>query len=284
MHNTFIQWCHHTHNVVIGCVHAGPECLRCYAEEEANRHEDAWGNVWGPARNTSRKILSDAYWHEPLNWEKKAALAGVRERVFCGSMCDVAEDHPTTHQERTKLFPLVEATPHMDWLLLTKRPENFLPYFREAWGEQAWPGNVWAGTSTGLQESLEKRYPEIIRVPTPVTFLSLEPLIGRVNLRPVFEQFGPVKWVIVGGESDRSHKRPARPLQLSWIEEIIQTCQDFGVPVFVKQLGSCYARQHKLRSHKAGDPNEWPEAFRIQHYPEVPPELLPVPRGQLTLF
>ena len=273
MEHSLIPWTDHTHNIVIGCVEDGPECARCYARDTAHRYEKNWGigAVWGPARNTPRKTLSDAYWRQPLRWEREVAASGERKRVFCGSMCDVCEDHPTTNQERQRLFPLIAATPHLDWLLLTKRPQNFLPFFQNTWGTEAWPTNVWTGTSVGLQASFERRYDDLLTLPSICTFLSIEPLIGAVDVRPFFKR-KPPKWVIVGGESDRSLKSPARPMHLEWVYAIKQACEEYGIAFYMKQMGSMWAREQGIahidpKGEKMMD--LWPTDLRIREFPNL---------------
>lgn len=144
--NSSIQWCDHTFNPWIGCtrVHAG--CANCYAEADmANRRGRV---VWGP--NGTRSRTSGGYWRQPLAWDREAARDGKRRRVFCASFADVFEtwtgpilnhrrefllaDGTTTTKPpdrmvaltmemlRNGLFDIIDRTPHLDWLLLTKRP------------------------------------------------------------------------------------------------------------------------------------------------------------------
>jgi protein gp37 len=117
---TNIEWCHHTFNLVIGCAKVSPACANCYAETFAKNRMGL--DVWGADKE--RKVMSENYWRQPLNWNREAEKAGERRRVFCSSMADVFEDHPTVNAQRRRLFDLIDQTPNLDWLLLSKRPEN----------------------------------------------------------------------------------------------------------------------------------------------------------------
>jgi len=77
--------------------------------------------VWGP--NANRRFFGDQHWAEPVKWHSEALAVGQRRRVFCASMADVFEDRRELDEWREKLWGLIDATPQLDWLLLTKRPE-----------------------------------------------------------------------------------------------------------------------------------------------------------------
>src|SRR5262245_16052843 len=117
--NTAITWTDHTFNIAWGCQRVSHECTHCYAETLAIRFGKR--NLWGPPATSIRTTRSDAYWSEPLRWNRRAEREGRRHRVFSSSTCDVFEDHPTITREREKLWDLIRRTPHLDWLLLTKR-------------------------------------------------------------------------------------------------------------------------------------------------------------------
>jgi protein gp37 len=142
-------------------------------------------------------------------------------------MADVFEDHPSVREARNRLWDVIEETPMLDWLLLTKRPENML---RLSPWQSIWPENVWAMTSVENQEQAEKRIPILARVPSVIRGLSVEPLIGPVDLRPWIKE---VHWVIVGGESGAK----ARPMNPEWVYEIKRQCTEAEVPFFFKQWG-----------------------------------------------
>jgi protein gp37 len=283
---TKIQWAHWTFNPWRGCTKVSAGCANCYAETMSKRNTKTLG-VWGP--NGTRVVASEAMWREPVKWDKqaealaKAHAAGIeatggkygnpypyeRPRVFCASLADVFEGRDTMPAEaipnivkaRGRLMGLIEQTPNLDWLLLTKRPENVKPAFYELWNDndhaltapayqmvKEWdrgtpPAHVWLGTSVEDQETADKRIPHLLKVPAKVRFLSMEPLLGPVDFRkvPGFNKCGSAGvemlrnfWVIVGGESGPN----ARPCNVEWIRDIVAQCKAAGVPCFVKQMGS----------------------------------------------
>lgn len=116
---TGISWTDHTFNPWWGCVRVSEACRNCYAERTGNR----FGVTWGV--DTFRRFFDDKHWNQPAIWNRKALAAGVRRRVFCASMADVFEDRRDLDEHRTRLWSLIKATPALDWLLLTKRPEHF---------------------------------------------------------------------------------------------------------------------------------------------------------------
>lgn len=217
----------HTFNAWWGCLKVSEECVRCYAEGIAAHYGH---KVWGPAANTERRFFGDKHWQEPLKWNRQAQAEGHRHSVFCASMADVYEDHPAVVHDRRRLWELIEATPWLNWLLLTKRPENILrmsPWRRE------WPDNVWIGTSVGLQKRAEERIPLLLEVPAVVRFLSCEPLIGPVDLSPWISQ---LQWVITGGESGDG----ARVMNPEWAQAIRDVSLKALVPFYFKQVGGRY--------------------------------------------
>lgn len=180
MQNSKIEWTDHTFNPWSGCIKVSPGCVHCYAETLSNR----WGkDVWGPG--AKRQRTSAANWKKPLRWNKQAKELGVRYKVFCASMADVFEDNPQVSDWRSDLWDLIELTPNLDWLLLTKRPEKVLEFTRrwtpESYGPE-WPSNIWIGTSVESQEYADKRIPELLKIPARIRFLSIEPLLGPVDI------------------------------------------------------------------------------------------------------
>lgn len=260
--NSKIEWTHHTFNPWWGCVRVSPGCENCYAETWAKR---TGHDVWGPAKTTPRREMSDGHWQKPLAWNRKAEEAGERARVFCASMADVFEDHPQLPALRARLWLLIEATPWLDWQLLTKRPENILRMAPEHWGD-GFPPNVWVGTSVEDQRRWDERVPVLVRVPASVLFLSMEPLVGPVRCSGELEL---IEWVIIGGESGAK----ARPLDVQWVRDILAACREVGTAPFVKQLGASWHEQLALvrpvRDAKGGDPAEWPADLRVREFPQI---------------
>lgn len=282
--NTEIAWTHHTFNPVKGCQKVSEGCKHCYAESETKRYGLA---VWGPTAPRIRTAPEN--WKGPRKWNKRAALAGVRERVFCASWADVGEDHPDWVQPRRDLARLIEETPALDWLLLTKRPESLVRLFADAGWSGAWPANVWAGTTVENQGAADERIPHLLRVPARVHFLSCEPLLGPLDLRRHLEG-GAVcecdhktfrcnnnwircnaglrrpRWVIVGGESGYG----SRPFDLAWARSIRDQCKAAGTAFFFKQAGAkplLDGAPLVLRDRKGGDLAEIPEDLRIREWP-----------------
>jgi protein gp37 len=179
MQNSKIEWTDHTFNPWWGCQRVSPGCEHCYAETLARRYNF---KVWGPAKTTSRRMMSNNYWKQPLKWNKAAKAAGVRPRVFCASMADVFEDHPELHEPRIRLFDLMDECQHLDWLLLTKRPENVRDMLLAAARPPGFPRRVWIGTSVEDQRRADERIPHLLNIPARVRFLSCEPLLGPVDL------------------------------------------------------------------------------------------------------
>lgn len=296
---TGIAWCDHTFNPWWGCVRVSDGCTNCYADTWAHR---LGMDLWGP--KAERRFFGDKHWADPVKWNRAAAEAGERRRVFCASMADVFEDRRDLDIRRTRLWFLIEETPWLDWLLLTKRPENMandahlVPH---SW-RGGWPANAWAGTTTEHQAAAAARVPELLKVPARIRFLSVEPMLGPVDLTPWLwgravpcrqcpsdadcvcgyrtrEQNGcpSISWAIYGGESGHG----ARACNLEWIRGGLEQCRAAGVVPFVKQLGAFpfdgapvstdYGRHvpGMLRlAHRAGsDPAEWPEDLRVREFP-----------------
>ena len=174
-----------------------------------------------------RRLFSEKHWAEPLRWDIEAARAGRRSRVFCASMADVFEDRRDLDQWRDKLWALIGLTPHLDWLLLTKRPT--VVSILAPWGT-AWPGNVRLGTTVEDQDSADERLPQLAAVPAAVRFISAEPLLGPLNLG---KWATTVDWVITGGESG-SKARPSSP---SWFLNLMGQCLASDIAFHFKQWG-----------------------------------------------
>jgi protein gp37 len=222
--NSKIEWTHHTFNPWWGCTKVSAACSHCYAEAWAKR---VGADVWGP--RASRRFFSNGHWQQPVAWNAEAATVGERRRVFCASMADVFEARTDLEPSREKLWAIIEATPYLDWLLLTKRPNQVRAYV--PWGE-CWPANVWLGTTVESQHWAEQRIPELAECPAAVRFLSCEPLLGPLDLRSWLGS--AVQWVIAGGESGAG-SRPSHP---KWFRCLRDQCVAAGVPFHFKQWGN----------------------------------------------
>lgn len=239
----------------------------------------------------------------------------VRPRVFCASLADVFEDWDgpvydskgnvlfrsdggrvgpmaahhsherivqlTMANLRRELFALIDATPNLDWLLLTKRPQNI----RRMWVDEKIPwratgqwhrDNVYLLTSISDQPTADAMIPELLKCRdlARVLGVSLEPQLGPIDITWWVNQ--GLGWVIVGGESGPG----ARPCQVGWIRSIVEQCRVADVRCFVKQLGAeprpsalpCDVRVRAIRDKKGGNPQEWPEDLRVREFPRIESE------------
>ena len=263
--NSKIEWTDHTFNPWTGCTKVSPACDNCYAESWAKRS----GLVeWGP--HAERRQTSPANWKQPIKWNRQAERDGERRKVFCASLADVF-DNAVPEEWRDDLWRMIANTGHLDWLLLTKRPQNIAKMLPTAWAPRGWP-NVWLGTTVENQTEADRRIPHLLAVPAATRFLSCEPLLGPVNLRGI-RRFNPkgepwidclrglvtrgdylarspdessfnvrtqvippelpkIDWVICGGESGGN----ARPMHPDWARGLRDQCAVAGVPFFFKQM------------------------------------------------
>lgn len=198
-----IEWCDHTFNPWMGCTKVSEGCKYCYAEAQMDHR---WGKVeWGP--QGARVRTSPANWRKPLAWNEAAEKAGRPARVFCASLADWL-DEKAPIEWLADLLALIQETPRLDWLLLTKRPESFRARLEKAlslprWAETTYnslsvaedwlngipPKNVWLGASVENQEQADKRIPELLKIPAQVRFLSCEPLLESVDLGRAWEHY-----------------------------------------------------------------------------------------------
>jgi protein gp37 len=252
--NSSISWCDNTWNPWVGCTKVSPACDHCYAETYGKR----FGIGWGP--HAARRRTAESTWKHPLAWNRKAEREGSRLRVFCASLADVF-DNQVDASWRADLFALIQATPHLDWLLLTKRPQNIAKMLPDDWGA-GYP-NVWLGTTVENQVEADRRIPHLLGVPAAKRFLSCEPLLGPVDLLPWLPpvhhhpdnepcpeldalvavaraelrrrhpEAGALDWVITGGESGKD----ARPSHPDWFRSLRDQCAAAGVAFHMKQWG-----------------------------------------------
>lgn len=257
--NTGIEWATHTFNPWIGCTKVSAACDHCYAEAWDARGMHNGPLRWGPKADRTRTKT----WAKPLRWQKAAAAAGRRDRVFCASLADVFDNHKSILPEwRADLWALIRQCPDLDFLLLTKRPQNIDKFLPDDWGT-GYP-NVWLGATVEDQKSAEQRIHHLLWVNAKVHFLSCEPLIGPLDLTGVagwvtdnegrypvnwnaltgeaFNEYGDempsfcdlpysLDWIITGGESGH-YFRPADP---QWFRDLRDQCGDYGTAFLFKQ-------------------------------------------------
>lgn len=261
--NSHIEWTKHTFNGWIGCTKVGPGCDHCYAEAWDARGLQQADTRWGSHADRTR--TSVANWRKPIAWDKAAAVLGERHRVFCASLADVFDNHASILPEwRADLWALIRATPNLDWMLLTKRPGNIAKMLPPDWGEGY--RNVWLGCTVVNQEEASRDIPKLVAVPARVRFLSMEPLLGPVDLTldgavclpcpnsrsgsmdpetgayeccsrcdhtGIGSEWG-IDLVIVGGESGKG----ARPMHPDWARSLRDQCVAAGVAFHFKQWGN----------------------------------------------
>lgn len=237
MENSKIEWTTHTFNPWIGCTKVSPGCLNCYAE---TLMAVRYGKVeWGKGKPRARTAPDN--WRKPRQWNKAAAGLPERPRVFCASLADWL-DEEVPIEWLGDLLTLIYDTPNLDWLLLTKRPENFYRLEEAkiwsnyqssvaAWIDGTPPRNVWVGTSIEDQTRAFERIPKLLDIPARVRFLSCEPLLGPLDLWLDTED--GIHWVIVGGESGRG----ARIMREEWALSLRDQCTEAGVAFHFKQWG-----------------------------------------------
>lgn len=263
--NSNIEWCDHTFNPWMGCTRVSEGCRNCYAEFMMDHR---LGRVeWGPGKPRVR--TSEKNWRQPLRWNQQAQQAGERHRVFCASLADVF-DHEVAQAWRSDLWELIESCLHLDWLLLTKRPQNVPGMVPPEWMEGCWPAHVWLGTTVENQQAADERVPLLLACPAPVRFLSCEPLLGPVNLldqpwwdhRHSYDFYpdgmftAPINWVIAGGESGLD----ARPMHPDWARSLRDQCQGAGVLFLYKQWGEW------VPSPMCGGPGKLPDTGRYSWF------------------
>lgn len=279
MKNSHIEWTDHTFNPWEGCTKVSPGCAHCYAEARNARFGGGEAPNWG--KGAPRRRTSGQNWNQPLKWNREAGddqhaycvEVGARfqesddmlevpdrPRVFCASLADWLDDE-VDPLWLADLLNLIHTTPHLDWLLLSKRPQLWRARMeavcevdgdnRIAWNwlkpEPIIPANVWIGTTVEDQQRADERIPALLKIPARVRFLSCEPLLGAVtlSLKCPRDHNGDgdcdhhtrgcpkVDWVICGGESGPG----ARPMHLDWARSLRDQCAATGVAFHFKQWG-----------------------------------------------
>jgi protein gp37 len=231
--NSKIEWTENTFNPWIGCAKISPACDHCYAADLSAR---TFKVKWGAGEQ--RKRTSEAYWKKPLKWSYEAAKAGVRPRIFCASLADVF-DSEVQVQWRDDLADLIERTPNLDWMLLTKRIGNAAKMLSKMFFNGT-PSNIHLGITICNQVEADRDISKLLSAPVDTRFLSIEPMLGPIQLgvSSHFFDYGiggapPIDLVIAGGESG-PHARPSHP---DWFRSLRDQCASAGVPFMFKQWG-----------------------------------------------
>lgn len=299
--STKIQWADDTWNPVVGCEIAGAGCTNCYAMRAA--HVRA-GNPRTPHyAGTTRVVNGNPVWTgkvgiaRPQTWDRP--LRTRRPTVFfVDSMGDLFFTG-VSRALRDRAYAVMAASPQHVFIVLTKRPEEARAYHNEdrprpfLYG-QPWPlPNVWLGVSIWDQTSANAWVPILLGTRAARRIVSVEPMIGPVELdnlwlpRPIddtvkidaltgegfrYDGLGPLRrseqgasldGMIVGGESGSG----ARPCLEGWVRDLLRQGAEAGTPVFVKQLGTVWARANGAADKAGGDPSEWPADLRVRQWP-----------------
>lgn len=290
---TQISWADSSINFWIGCTKVGPGCDHCYAEVStpSRAHKILWG------AGQPRHRTAAATWKQAHTWQRQAISFfmehGRKRRVFPNSLSDFF-DNEVSVEWRREALEVIDATPDLIYLIVTKRIGNVKRMLKEL-GREELPVNIWLGITVVNQEEADRDIPKLLAVPAVVRFLSIEPMLGPITLPPIRCDRGSLPgpggaggitcpdcnghgergergclrlhWVIVGGESGPK----ARPFVLGHAKDIVRQCRAAGVAVHVKQIGARPVNRegepHPIVDRAGRDPAEWPLELRVQEFP-----------------
>lgn len=225
---TKIEWCDSTFSPWVGCTKVSGACQNCYAEAWAKRAGSP--GLW----TGQRRRTSPALWRGPLKWNAAAqefhAARGRRQRVFCASLADVFDNQVPVFW-REDLWTLIRLTPNLDWLLLTKRPQNIRKMLPPEWPPHGGWSNVWLGTTAEDQKHYNERFSHLQKIPAHLNFISYEPALGPID--DIYVGGHRPDWIIAGGESGPKARAP----KLEWFRNMRDQCVEAGIPFLMKQWG-----------------------------------------------
>lgn len=303
-----IEWTGETWNPIVGCSVVSPGCTNCYAMR------DAWRKGSNPKtpqyHGLTRKVNGRSVWTGDVRLVGRKLTEPLRRRkpttYFVNSMGDLFhEDVPDEWIDR--VMAVMSLAPRHTFQVLTKRADRMRRYFDHPltrnrvavvsakifagvempksnpviWkrGKPWPPPNVWLGVSAEDQKRWDERRQHLRGTPAAVTFVSAEPLLSGIDFG---DDLAWIDWIIAGGESGPG----ARPCDVDWIRLTVAQCQAARVPVFVKQLGSCFCDERngiagaalkvdpdvaqiarRLRNRKGGDMAEWPADLQVREMP-----------------
>jgi protein gp37 len=217
---TGIEWTDKTWNPTVGCDKVSLGCGHCYAEALTKRFPKTFKNEFNLTLHPERLT-------EPLKWRKPC-------KVFVNSMSDLFhKDVPLEFIQ--EVFDICKQVPQHTFQILTKRHERLV----ELASQLEWHSNIWMGVSVENQKMANERIPALLKVPSAIRFLSVEPMLGEIDFTQskVAVHAGNdifwVDWVICGGESGIGH----RPIKIEWVRSLRDQCQKACVPFFFKQWG-----------------------------------------------
>lgn len=216
---TIIAWTDHTFNPWMGCEKVSDGCKNCYALTLTKNRMglDLWGK-------SAERQVTKGPWQNVRKWNRDAEKDGVQRRVFCASLCDIFEDHPTANATRPRLWDLVRECTSLDWQILTKRPHRIVDNLPADW-DAGW-NHVWLGTSVEDMRVAD-RVDHLRNIPAAVRFISYEPAIGPLD---DLDLTG-IDWVIYGGESGAGYRQEDK----NWARVMHRKCSENGTAFFHKQ-------------------------------------------------
>ena len=243
---TDIAWTDATWNCHQGCRKVNEDCKHCYMERDKKRYGQDPLDVHRSADVTFRLPL-----------KLKAP-----QRVFVCSWSDFFIEEADAW--RSEAWDIIRRCPHLTFQIPTKRPERILSCLPPDWGA-GWD-HVHLGVSAGHQKSWDTFVPILQAVPAALRWVSIEPQTEEI--RPTAATLKGIGWIVIGGESGGMEARPFNP---EWARLLNACAWAVGARVFVKQMGSAWARANSADKRGAGaNPSEWPADLRIREFPEVP--------------
>lgn len=254
MNQTNIAWTNYTWNPITGCTAVSDGCKNCYAKIVHERFNDT--------------PFSEIIFHEDRlvgSYNKKKG-----KMIFVGSMTDLFQDE-VTYEMFSKIMVTITGNPQHIFQMLTKRPLRMKKFFDRYNEVFEVPENLWLGVTAENQKEADARIPILLDTPASKRFISVEPMVGEIDLHNVEElkrqyfsalaQYDPrrdsnslLDWVIVGGESGAKPK--VREMKPEWIQKIYDDCKANSVPFFFKQWGA----------HKPKDIGTY-EFEKVQQFP-----------------
>jgi len=218
--NSKISWTDHTWNPWRGCRKLSTGCAHCYMFREQARYGNNPAEI---VRAADRTFLMPLLIKEP-------------GKIFTCSWSDFFIE--AADQWRENAWDIIRKTPHLTYLILTKRAHNIEERLPADWGPDGYK-NVWLGTTIEEEQYLF-RYYQLLSVPAAIHFVSAEPLLGPIDFEFTKEPGEKVDWVIVGGESGPA----ARAMNTDWAEDIREQCAASGIAFYYKQNGgTAYDRE-----------------------------------------
>lgn len=237
-----IEWCDETYNPITGCSKISEGCQNCYAERMAKRFAGRFGY---PKDKPFGVTFHKDKVEEPLKWKKP-------KRIFVCSMSDFFNIE-VEFAWQLKIFRIIRLSPRHTFMFLTKRPNNMRDIISRIYKRMDCKGclpNVWLGVTAENQQTADERIPILLQIPAAKRFVSVEPMLGAVDLQgyylskgandypfPYLEEKHRTKnidlldWVICGAETGPKK----RPMKTEWARSLRDQCSEAGVPFFFKK-------------------------------------------------